>query len=207
MSTREIYLVRHGIPDFPDGKIIIQGKYTDLDLHPLCFPDASNLKQFFSDKNIDYWYCSPLKRAKQTLLQFLPSGAAHIILKDAIEVCYGRWEGKSWEESAAMDPELFAMREKDNTILPPDGEDMRKAALRMFNAVKSAKGNCVIATHWTVISLLYCLLADFPYEEYRKIPHPYLGVSKIIENNGVYSFEYVGNKVCNTPFCDTIHNY
>lgn len=204
---REIYLVRHGIPDFPDGKIVIQGKNTDLNLHPQCFPDAANLKQFFSSKQINNWYSSPLKRAQQTMMQFIPSDREPVILKDAIEVCFGRWEGKSWKECEAIDPELFALREKDNTLLPPDGEDMRKAALRMFNAVKSTEGNCVIAAHWTVISLLYCLLAEFPYEEYRKIPHPYLGVSKITENNGVYTFEYVGKKVCDTPFCDTIHNY
>ncbi len=204
---RSIFLVRHGIPDFPDGKIIIQGRNTDLALNPLCFSDASNLKQFFADKQIENWYSSPLKRAQQTLMQFIPHDAEPVILNDSAEVCYGRWEGKSWEDCKAIDPELFALRGFDNTILPPDGEDMRKAAHRMFNAVKSTEGNCVITSHWTVISLLYCLIAGFPYEKYAKIPHPYLGVSKIIESNGLYRFEYVGNRVCETPYCDTIHNY
>lgn len=201
---RVIYLIRHGYPDFPNGKIVIQGSSIDLDMHPKAFADASNLKQFFADKAIDNWYHSPLKRARQTLLQ-LSSDINPICLKDAIEVGYGRWEGKSWDENRKADPELFAKRESDNTTLPPDGEDMRKAAKRMLNAVLSTEGNCVIATHWTVISLLYCLVENYPYEQYMQIPHPYLGVSKIIEDNGLLKFEYVGKKVCPTPFCDSIN--
>lgn len=204
---REIYLVRHGIPDFPNGQIIVQGKNTNLPLNPLCFADASNLKAFFEDKRIENWYHSPLLRAKQTLMQFIPEYAKPILLENAVEVCYGRWEGKSWEENRKNDPDLFLKREKDNTILPPDGENMVLASSRMFEAVKTTRGNSVIATHWTVISLLYCLIENFPYEKYMEIPHPYLGVSKITEKDGTYRFEYVGKKVCQTPFCDTIHNY
>lgn len=201
---REIYLVRHGFPDFPDNKIVVQGRHTDLPLNPLCFKDASNLKDFFSDKKIDNWYCSPLLRARQTLMQFAPQKANVSVLDNAVEVCFGRWEGKSWDENRLADPQLFSLRDKDNTVLPNDGEDMRSAAQRMFSAVKQTSGNCVIASHWTVISLLYCLLNNYPFEQYMEVPHPYLGVSKIIEENGVCKFEYVGKKVCDTPFCDSI---
>ena len=201
---RSIYLVRHGIPDFPDGVILLQGRHTDLNLNPKCFPDAHNLGFYFSDKKIENWYSSPLRRAQQTLEHFIPSGRKPVILEDAAEVYFGRWEGKSWEENMRNDPELFERRRTDNTVLPPGAEDMREAAKRMMRAIKQTEGNCVIASHWTVISLVTCLITGHPYEDYVSIPHPYLGVTKIVEDNGQFSVEFAGRKVCETPFCDSI---
>ncbi len=203
---RSIYLVRHGIPDFPNGITVIQGRYTDLDLNPGCYPDARGLRSYFADRNIDNWYSSPLKRARRTLEQFMPSNTQMIILQDAAEVFFGRWEGKSWEENRKNDPELFEMRKSDNTVLPPGSEDMRAAAKRMLHALTQTQGNSVIATHWTVISLVTCLLTGHPYESYTSIPHPYLGVTKIIEDNGTCTVEFAGQKVCATPFCDKFIN-
>ena len=202
-----IYLVRHGIPDFPNGNIILQGRYTDLDLNPGCFSDAANLKDYFADKEIENWYSSPLKRARQSLEQFIPDDKKMIILEDAAEVYFGRWEGKSWEENMRNDPDLFERRKTDNTVLPPGAEDMRDAAKRMMRALKQTQGNCVIATHWTVISLVTCLLTGHPFEDYTSIPHPYLGVTKINRKGEEFTVEFVGRKVCDTPFCDTWRNY
>jgi len=81
---------------------------------------------------------------------------------------------------------------------------MREAAKRMMRAIKQTEGNCVIASHWTVISLVTCLITGHPYEDYVSIPHPYLGVTKIVEDNGQFSVEFAGRKVCETPFCDSI---
>jgi len=201
---RSIYLVRHGVPDFPNGIILLQGRHTDLNLNPKCFSDAHNLGPYFADKDIENWYSSPLKRAQQTLEQFIPSGRKPVILEDAAEVYFGRWEGKSWEENMKNDPELFEKRRTDNTVLPPGAEDMRQAAKRMMNAINQTEGNCVIATHWTVISLVTCLITGHPYEDYVSIPHPYLGVTKIVEDDGRFSVEFAGRKVCETPFCDSI---
>jgi len=202
---RSIYLVRHGVPDFPGGIILLQGRYTDLNLNPKCFPDAQNLKKFFEDKEIENWYSSPLKRARQTLGQFIPDNRQMIILDDAAEVFFGRWEGKSWEENRKNDPELFEKRKTDNTILPPGAEDMRDAAKRMLRALEQTRGNCVITSHWTVISLVNCLISGHPFEDYTSIPYPYLGVTKINGEGDRFSVEFAGKKVCGTPFCDSWH--
>ena len=202
---RSIYLVRHGVPDFPNGITLLQGRYTDLNLNPKCFSDASNLRTYFADKEIENWYSSPLKRARQTLEQFKPQDANTIILEDAAEVYFGRWEGMSWEENMKNDPELFEKRKTDNTVLPLGAEDMREAAKRMLNALKQTQGNCVIASHWTVISLVTCLISGHPFEDYISIPHPYLGVTKINTDGQQFYVEFAGRKVCQTPFCDTWH--
>ena len=203
---RSIYLVRHGIPAFPNGITVIQGRYTDLDLNPGCYPDARLLRAYFEDKKIDNWYSSPLKRARQTLQQFIPPDRDMIILEDAAEVYFGRWEGKSWEENMKNDPELFMRRREDNTVLPPGAEDMRQAAKRMLRAINQTEGNSVIASHWTVISLVTCLLTGHPFEDYTSIEHPYLGVTKINCNDGSYTVEFAGRKVSETPFCNTFIN-
>ena len=203
---RTIYLVRHGVPDFPDGRTILQGRYTDLNLNPKCYADAAELKSFFKNKKIINWYSSPLKRAQQTLMQFIPEGKQIEILKDAAELYFGRWEGKSWEENMRNDPALFEKRMIDNTVLPPGAENMQEAAKRMFHALQQTKGTCVIVAHWTVISLVYCLISDYPFEKYISIPHPYLGVTKISETDGLFTVDYIGKKVCNTPFCDSVIN-
>lgn len=202
---RNIYLVRHGVPDFPNGITLLQGRHTDLNLNPKCFSDASNLRTYFSDKEIENWYSSPLKRARQTLEQFIPQNTNPIILEDAAEVYFGRWEGKSWEENMKNDPDLFEKRKTDNTVLPPGAEDMREAAKRMLNALKQTQGNCVIASHWTVISLVTCLISGHPFEDYISIPHPYLGVTKITTDGQQFYVEFAGRKVCQTPFCNTWH--
>lgn len=207
---RSIYLVRHGVPNFPNGITLLQGRYTDLDLNHKCFPDASNLRNYFADKEIENWYSSPLKRARQTLEQFMPQSDDNqspkiIILEDAAEVYFGRWEGKSWEENMKNDPELFEKRKTDNTVLPPGAEDMKEAAKRMLKALKQTEGNCVIASHWTVISLVTCLITGHPFEDYISIPHPYLGVTKINTDGQQFYVEFAGRKVCQTPFCDSWH--
>lgn len=198
---REIYLVRHGIPAFPNGKTIIQGSTTDLPLNPECLEDAKGLASFFDTLKIDNWYSSPLKRARQTLQQFCPEPEKIQILENAIEVNFGRWEGKSWLENKQSDPELFEKRLLDNTVLPPDAEPMREAAERFKKAILSTEGNCVIATHWTVISLIYCTLEGFPLEKYLDVPHPYLGITKLTEQDGTLKVNFAGQRLTPCPNC------
>ena len=92
---RNLYLVRHGKPQYPDEHSYCVGQ-TDFSLSMLGHLQAVLLNEELSDK-ISGVYCSPLLRAVETAGHMAPE-LPHIIVSDLSERNLGEWDGLSFDK-------------------------------------------------------------------------------------------------------------
>lgn len=82
-------------------------------------------------------YASPLRRALQTASYLLDPWVDFTVLRDLREISYGPWDGLTWEEVRALDPQL-ARRKADNwlDVDVPGAEPWNAFAARVTTAAK-----------------------------------------------------------------------
>ena len=91
--------------------------------------------QALADTHIDAVVCSPLRRCQQTAAAVVEGRELHVeTIEDLIEVDFGRWEGKTFAEADAADPELHARWLKDTSVACPGGESLRAVHRRVSAA-------------------------------------------------------------------------
>ena len=90
---RDIYLIRHGMPDFPGGARMCLGR-TDLPLGLRGRLQAALLGAEFAPRGITECFCSALSRSRQTaeLMGF----ASPVIVPGLEEMDAGDWDGLSF---------------------------------------------------------------------------------------------------------------
>lgn len=90
---RNLYLVRHGMPDFKDGIKLCIGT-TNIDIGSTGIKECEKLKAYFKDKNINRIYTSPLIRCVSTS-KILSDQRIPIVEEPGLmELFMGEWEGK-----------------------------------------------------------------------------------------------------------------
>ncbi|OFP22766.1 bifunctional RNase H/acid phosphatase [Corynebacterium sp. HMSC066C02] len=91
--------------------------------------------QALADTHIDAVVCSPLRRCQQTAAAVVEGRNLRVeTVEDLIEVDFGRWEGKTFAEADAADPELHARWLKDTSVACPGGESLRAVHRRVSAA-------------------------------------------------------------------------
>ncbi|MEG0919300.1 MAG: histidine phosphatase family protein [Anaerovoracaceae bacterium] len=89
---RNLYLIRHGSPDFPKGIKLCIGR-TNIDLGQAGMEECAGLRLFFQEKNISNIYASPLIRAVHTG-EIIADGKVSVVTHpDLMEIDMGCWEG------------------------------------------------------------------------------------------------------------------
>lgn len=92
---------------------------------------------------VDAVVSSPLQRAYDTATAAAKAlGLDVTVVDDLIETDFGGWEGLTFAEAAARDPELHSRWLSDTSVEPPDGESFDSVAQRVRRA-----RNRVIAEH------------------------------------------------------------
>lgn len=189
---RCIYLIRHGHPDFPDGKTLCLGN-ADVPLGSLGRLQSALLGVFFADKGLTRAFCSGLSRSRETaaLMGFEPAA-----LSGLEELSAGEWDGLPFDEIRARWPALYARRGRDPAVSPPGGEE-RERGLRRFSAAfdraaQSAGGDIAVVAHASVGRLFLCDLLGRPLDRWREISLPYGSYTEIFETAGGYAPGAVG---------------
>lgn len=146
---RTIYLIRHGEPEFPEGKKLCIGK-TDLPLSRFGRMQGCILGEALRGKTPGGVFSSPLRRAMQTAA-YLGGVTA---VKGLEELEAGDWEGLRFDEIRARWPELYARRGRDRTLPPPNAESA-EAGYRRFQAalmgvISGLEGDAAIVSHRSV---------------------------------------------------------
>ncbi|MGY0886849.1 bifunctional RNase H/acid phosphatase [Corynebacterium aurimucosum] len=91
--------------------------------------------QALADTHIDAVVCSPLRRCQQTAAAVVTGRDLRVeTVEDLIEVDFGRWEGKTFAEADAADPELHARWLKGTSVACPGGESLRAVHRRVSAA-------------------------------------------------------------------------
>ena len=146
---KKVYLIRHGTPDFPDGKRMCLGT-TDIPLGQTGFAEAAAMAKKLPP--VTAVFSSPLTRAVQTAQAI---GLPVTILDDLRELHAGAWDGLTFDQIRLQFPELYAARGTDQTLPLPGAED-HEAGLARFSkalrtAVSQAPGDVAVVAHGGVI--------------------------------------------------------
>lgn len=180
---REIYLIRHGMPDFPGGARMCLGR-TDLPLGLRGRLQAALLGAEFAPLGISEWFCSPLSRSCQTAE--LMGCSSPVIVPGLEEMDAGEWDGLSFDEIRKRWPEYYERRGRDRSLPPPGGEEFEHAAQRFSAAVARAmvlsRGDAVIVTHSSVIQTLLCTLERKPFDCARDFNLPYGSITRLVSD-------------------------
>ena len=188
---REIYLIRHGMPDFPGGARMCLGR-TDTPLGLRGRLQAALLGAEFEGRGIDECFCSRLSRSRQTA-ELMGYGSA-VIVPGLEEMDAGDWDGLSFDEIRRRWPEYYEKRGRDRSLPPPGGEDFGPASLRFTAAVNRAlalsRGDIIIVSHSSVIQTLLCTLEGRPFDCARDFVLPYGSVTRLEYDGGFGLREY-----------------
>lgn len=175
---REIYLIRHGMPDFPGGARMCLGR-TDLPLGLRGRLQAALLGAELGEAG--ECFCSGLIRSRQTaeLMGF----ASPVIIPGLEEMDAGDWDGLSFDEIRRRWPEYYERRGRERSLPPPGGEEFGPASRRFLTAVKRAaalsRGDIIIVSHSSVIQTLLCTLEGRPFDCARDFELPYGSVTRL----------------------------
>lgn len=146
-------LLRHGVTDW-NLQRRIQGR-TDTELSPAGRAALAGLgpPAGFEEAN---WWVSPLRRARETAA-LLGAGEATVDER-LVEMAFGAYEGRLWEEVAAQDGAVFAANEaRGLDFQPPGGESPRMVQARLepfLRQLAGLGGRHVAVTHKGLIRAL-----------------------------------------------------
>ena len=147
---KKVYLIRHGLPDFPDGKGMCIGT-TDIPMGDKGLAQAAEMAEKLPA--VTAVFSSPLTRAVQTAQAI---GLPVTILPDLREMHAGEWDGLTFDEIRQRYPELYAARASDLTIPLPGAEDheegLHRFAAAMEKAANLALGDFAVVAHGGIIA-------------------------------------------------------
>lgn len=178
---KKVYLIRHGKPDFPDGKHMCLGR-TDLPLSPEGLSQAREMAKILP--TVSSVFSSPLIRAVQTAQAI---GRPITILDDLREMDAGDWDGLTFDEIRTRYPQLYAARGQDPSLPLPGGEDRQACLSRFRNAMEiaaqSSSGDLAVTAHGAVIAAFMESLGA----PWRK--PGYAQIVTVFWNNGYFSLQ------------------
>jgi len=172
---KRVYLVRHGEVAWNRENSYV-GR-TDLPLNETGIRQAEKLAEYFADKGITRFYCSPLRRAVQTA-EIVASKVGSTVVKIGAlqEINYGAWEGLSEEQIKSRYPDVFpAWRTDPAEVCIPEGEtfnEVLERALPAFNDILARandEGDTVVVAHKSVNRALICAVLGISVNRYRSL--------------------------------------
>lgn len=173
---KQVYLIRHGLPDFPDGKRMCLG-ITDIPMGQEGFSQAAAMAEKLPP--VTAVFSSPLIRAVQTASAI---GLSISVLEGLREMHAGEWDGLTFEEIKARYRKLYDARGADPSLPLPGAEDHEKGLSRFRSAMEQAAtqspGDFAVVTHGGVIAAFLASIGG----QWRK-PN-YAEVIPLVWNNG-----------------------
>ena len=147
---KRVYLIRHGLPDFPGGKAMCIGT-TDIPMGEKGLAQAAQMAKKLS--GVSAVFSSPLTRAVQTAQAI---GLPVIVLEGLREMYAGEWDGLTFDQIRERYPQLYAARAQDLTIPLPGAESYEDGIARFSAAMKTAgetaSGDFAVVAHGGIIA-------------------------------------------------------
>ena len=133
-----LFLLRHGATAANrETPYRLQGRKSDRPLDDAGRAQAEAAGRALAQVPLVAVYASPLRRSIGTAEAVANMHDLDVVVEPAIvEADIGRWEGLTWAEAAARDPEPHArFMEAPGTTPYPDGESFQNAADRAWPAI------------------------------------------------------------------------
>ncbi|WP_136660378.1 histidine phosphatase family protein [Nitratireductor sp. XY-223] len=184
-----VYVVRHGVTDWN-----IEGRFQGARNVPLnatgqrqAADNGRLLKSLIGEQAENYdFVSSPLSRTRETMellrgaMDLEPNG--YRTDRRLIEVCFGDWEGQTYDELAETVPDHIEERLRDKWNFQPRGENAESYEIlswRVAAWLNDVTAPTVCVTHGGVIRTLFHIVAGTPGSEAADLPVPHDRVLKI----------------------------
>lgn len=196
----KIYLVRHAesigniSPSFNGQK--------DVPLSENGRKQATLLRKFFENVEIDKIYTSTLKRTIETADLAIPGKRDTFISLDSIrEINGGDWEGRHYDEIfEKWGDEFRKWRETPHEAQPPNGEniydvfDRVTATLEKITSENAGDSTIAIFAHGAVIKTIIAFIRSLPLSSLTDIAwYENSSVTEIIYEDGLYRLGFYDN--------------
>ena len=188
MNGPRLIFVRHAEPD-EEMRNRIYGRL-DPKLSERGREHAAAIASQLAAEPISALYTSPQLRARETAAPL----AARLGLQPALEldlreIDFGELEGRSYDEIAATDPELYrAWMERPTTVRFPGGESFAELKIRALEAlerIRAAHESAVVVTHGGVLRAGLAAWLAMPDEAIFRLDQRYGGVTIVDWLDGV----------------------
>jgi probable phosphoglycerate mutase len=186
MTTR-LYLVRHGEHALPPGTLA--GRMPGVYLSERGKAQARALARRLEAAKLAVVYASPLDRTRQTAeLIAAPHGLPVSMLEQAIEIDFGGWQGKTFDE-LADDPHWRRWNEARSLARCPGGETMGEAQTRIVDELGAVVRRCegldiAVVSHGDIIKAAVAWWLGVPLDLFQRLDIA-VGSLTIAEFDGV----------------------
>lgn len=185
MQATRILAIRHGETDW-NRVSRIQGQ-TDIALNDQGRWQAQRLGLALGSEPLAAVYSSDLGRALQTA-QHLAEPHGLVVQTDPAlrERCFGAYEGMTWSELEAAEPEAIRRwRQRDPAFAPPGGETLVQLQQRVVAALSRVAalhpGQLIaVVTHGGVLDSLYRAATRLALQAPRSWELPNTGVNRLL---------------------------
>lgn len=181
MSTKTIYLIRHGETDY-NRRGVVQGSGIDADLNAL--GQAQALAFFEAHQHLPFQkvYTSALKRTQQSVQQFLDLGISHQTLAGLNEISWGVREGKTPNsmDSAYYRTLIGSWQNGQTDLAAEGGESPEDVLVRLQIAIQEILEQphslVLVAMHGRAMRVLLSHLMQQPLASMDQFEHTNLGL-------------------------------
>lgn len=190
MTSKKIYLIRHGQTEF-NLNGIVQGSGIDSSLNAFGVEQASSFYNTYQHISFDKVYTSTLKRSVQSVSPFIDKGIVHESYEGLNEINWGNKEGtKITQEEDDYYRWLLKQWQNNKISLRIEGgespEDVAARQRSVLNTIlnRAEEQTILICMHGRAIRVLLCQLLNYP-----------LSAMDIFEHNNLclYQLNYTGS--------------
>ena len=195
MSSKKIYLIRHGQTDF-NLRNIVQGSGVDSSLNDKGRLQARAFYNVYQNVSFDKIYTSALKRSQESVISFLEKDIPHEALAGLNEISWGTKEGHpiTPEEDAYYHYMLKQWRLGNTSLKIEHGESPEDVVARMQPAVghimqQENEKTILICMHGRAIRILLCMLLKSPLKDMDTYEHQNLGLYLLNYADSIFALE------------------
>lgn len=204
MTTKKIYLVRHGQTDF-NLRGIVQGSGVNSSLNDEGRSQAKAFYEHYRDVPFDMIYTSALKRTVETMQPFIDQGIPYQSFAGLNEISWGSKEGQKItpEEDAYYHWMLRQWQEGNTSLKIEGGESPEDVAIRQQPAIDQIlshvqEKNVLICMHGRAIRIILCKFLNYPLRSMDMFEHENLCLYLLNQTGTMFSVEkynYTGHLV------------
>jgi broad specificity phosphatase PhoE len=177
LTTKKIYIIRHGQTDF-NLRGIVQGSGVDSSLNQTGNAQARAFFDAYRALPFDKIYTSKLKRTRESVEEFISLGIPHEKLEGLNEISWGSNEGQQItpEEDAYYHWMLKQWQAGNTSERIKGGESPEDVALRQRKALdhimsKTDEELILICMHGRAMRILLCELLNYPLKSMDVFEH------------------------------------
>lgn len=195
MSSKKIYLIRHGQTEF--NRIgIVQGSGVDSSLNDYGRSQATCFFETYQRVKFDKIYTSALKRSVESVQGFIDLGIQHESLAGLNEISWGKKEGEriTPEEDQYYHHVLDEWSKGKTSLRIEGGESPEDVVVRLSRDMdyilsKENEHTILICMHGRAMRILLCHLLKRSLDQMDFFEHSNLGLYLLNYESGSFSVE------------------